>query len=85
MKKKTRLKPTGKRTVSTAQKLKQIEKKLREVTHERDLYRREWHKIMEDIIPVKMTKEEAEAIMKEGISLESVIREIEPMLKKRSA
>jgi flagellar biosynthesis chaperone FliJ len=85
MKKKQARKPPKKMTSSSLQKLKQVEKKLREVTHERDLYRKEWHKIMEDIVPYKITKEEIDAINKEGITLESMIAEIKPLLKKKPA
>lgn len=38
---------------------------------------------MEDVVPLKMTKAEADAIRKDNISLDGVLKEIEPRLRKK--
>ena len=67
---------------TTQQRLKKLEKTVEELTLERDLYRKEWLRSLEEIVPYKMTDEEAQSILNENISLESVLKEIEPMLRK---
>jgi hypothetical protein len=59
--------------------VKELEKVVRELAHERDLYRREWLRAKEEAVAVQMTDEECEAIVKQGITLDQVIAEIEQM------
>lgn len=80
-KKTTKKKPAP--SYATRREVQQLRKSVRELTRERDLYRREWQKAMEDVVPLKMTKAEADAIRKDNISLDGVLKEIEPRLRKK--
>lgn len=69
----------------TLREVQKLKKSVRELTRERDLYRREWQKAMEDVVPLKMTRVEADAIIKENITLDSVIQEIEEKMRKNKS
>lgn len=69
----------------TLREVQKLKKSVRELTRERDLYRREWQKAMEDVVPLKMTRAEADAIIKENITLDSVIQEIEEKMRKNKS
>jgi flagellar biosynthesis GTPase FlhF len=62
--------------------LTKLRKTVRELTRERDLYRREWQKAMEEVVPLVMTKAEADLIRRDKVTLDGVLKEIEPMLRK---
>ncbi|MFT3878232.1 MAG: hypothetical protein QM703_01065 [Gemmatales bacterium] len=82
-------KKTGKKKAEvghiTLREVQQLKKTVRELTRERDLYRKEWQKAMEDVVPLKMTRAEADAIVAENISLDSVIQEIEEKMRKNKS
>lgn len=82
-------KKTGKKKTvdrhTTLREVQQLKKTVRELTRERDLYRKEWQKAMEDVVPLKMTRAEADAIIRENITLDSVIQEIEEKMRKNKS
>jgi uncharacterized coiled-coil DUF342 family protein len=71
-------KPVG----TSRQEVASLKKTVRELTRERDLYRNEWQKAMEEVVPFVMTQAEADAIRKDNITLDGMLKEIEPRLRK---
>ena len=67
----------------TTREVERLRKTIRELTRERDLYRKEWQKAMEDVVPFKITPEEADAIRRDQVTLDGVLAEIAPRLRKK--